>query len=101
MGHLRSFRKNGNKKSQEIIHWEKRGKIKSKFMCKYIKAVKGLHFMEQSYGINYVPLEIKEIKTPDAFKTAIKKYIWDHIPSYWNHWNAKKTEEEIESADPA
>ena len=31
---------------------------------------------------NQLPLEITEIKNPDSFKTAIKNYIWDHIPSY-------------------
>ena len=31
---------------------------------------------------NHLPVEIQEIKIPDNLKNAIKKFIWDHIPSY-------------------
>ena len=31
---------------------------------------------------NWIPVEAREIKNPDTFKDAIKKHIWDNIPSY-------------------
>ena len=31
---------------------------------------------------NQLPNEIKELKDPDSFKVAIKRYIWENIPSY-------------------
>ena len=31
---------------------------------------------------NWVPVELREIKNPDIFKVAVKKHIWENIPSY-------------------
>ena len=31
---------------------------------------------------NQLPVEIQELKNPDSYKEAIKKHIWDNIPSY-------------------
>ena len=31
---------------------------------------------------NQLPNETKEVKDPDNFKVAIKRYIWENIPSY-------------------
>ena len=31
---------------------------------------------------NQLPVEIRELKNPDKFKDAVKRYIWDNIPSY-------------------
>ena len=31
---------------------------------------------------NQLPVDIQEITNPDNFKTAVKEYIWDQIPSY-------------------
>ena len=31
---------------------------------------------------NQLPIEIQELKNPTSFKEAIKRYIWDTIPSY-------------------
>ena len=30
---------------------------------------------------NQLPVEIKELKTPDSYKEAVKKYKWDNIPT--------------------
>ena len=31
---------------------------------------------------NHLPLEIQELKNPNSFKSSIKEFIWDRIPSY-------------------
>ena len=31
---------------------------------------------------NQLPVEIRDLKNPDKFKDAVKRYIWDNIPSY-------------------
>ena len=31
---------------------------------------------------NQLPVETREIKDPEKFKTVVKEYIWDNIPSY-------------------
>ena len=31
---------------------------------------------------NWIPVDIRELKNPDSFKVAVKRHIWDKIPSY-------------------
>ena len=31
---------------------------------------------------NWLPVETRDVRNPDIFKVAVKKHIWDNIPSY-------------------
>ena len=31
---------------------------------------------------NWIPVDIREIKNPAGFKVAVKRHIWENIPSY-------------------
>ena len=31
---------------------------------------------------NRLPVETRDVRNPDIFKVAVKKHIWDNIPSY-------------------
>ena len=33
---------------------------------------------------NMLPIKMKQMEDPDAFKTMTKDWIWDNIPSYWS-----------------
>ena len=37
--------------------------------------------IEISYG-NMLPIKMRKVEDPSAFKTMTKKWIWENIPSY-------------------
>ena len=78
-GSSEAIQKNGNKKSQDPLTKGRQNQVKIHVPVN--TSCQGFTF----YGAklwNQLPLEIRDIKNPDTFKTAVKKYIWDYIPSY-------------------
>ena len=41
---------------------------------------------------NLLPVETRELTNPESFKVAMKRYIWDNIPSYQRRMKLRKIE---------
>ena len=44
---------------------------------------------------NSLPIKTRETQDRNSFKTLVKKWIWDEVPSYWKTWLHQKNNQTI------